>query len=480
MYLPGDTDTIAAISTPLGRGGIAVIRVSGAQSLKIVQQIAPFLPERIESHRVYFGVLRNSEYPQGLDEVLLTYFANGKSYTGEQTVELSCHGSDFVAKTILKLLMGAGARLAEKGEFTYRAFCNGKLDLVQAEAVLNLIESQSEQAAMVAFRQLKGGLSKSIEKIEDLVVWSAAHLEANIDFAQEDIEVASQADLLERLQQASEIIKSLLRTEAQGRWYKEGFRVVLLGLPNTGKSSLLNALLGEDKAIVNDQPGTTRDLVEGLTLVEGVEVSITDTAGLRETEDLVEKMGVERSFKQIPLVDFIFYVFDFDNQVRSLEELDKILVLKPKRTKIAVIFNKLDLYPGFMESDYLDNILALSKKNGFKHSNDFFIETDPDKFLFVSATTRWGLENFNYLIAKRIQEGLVDNSEVVISMRHFELLSLALKSIERAVDLLKSQASPEFVSFELKDAVLSIHTVLGKRFDDQVMDRVFKEFCLGK
>lgn len=449
MILAQDKDTIAAVSTAPGAGGIAIVRVSGKQAVSIVRRIAEFLPQDLESHRLYFGTIRNPLDHEPIDEVLVAYFAEGRSVTGEEVLEISCHGGDWLAQKVVALILGEGARAAKRGEFTYRAFMNGRMDLVQAESVLDLIQSRSESSAKAAVRQLKGLLSRRLEEILDLVTWSAAHLEANIDFAQEDIETASTPELVAKLSAATEGIRELLRTESQRRLWDEGFHVALVGLPNVGKSSLLNALVGEDRAIVTEIAGTTRDLVEGFLDISGVRVRITDSAGLRESDETVEKLGIERSRLLVDEADLVLFVTDGCSEAETQEELKRV---SPKaKSKLIAIRNKSDCPPN----------------------------VDSDR-IAVSARTGEGLEKLRSLIADRIKTESVEDSPVIIKARHGELLRNSLKSLESSIALLNKSASPEFAAFELQDAVLSLHEILGRRFDDQVMDRVFSEFCLGK
>lgn len=450
MILAQDKDTIAAVSTAPGAGGIAVVRVSGSNAVQIVRRLAEFLPAQLESHRLYFGTLKNPEDHESLDEVLVAYFAQGKSVTGEEVIEISCHGGDWLAQEVVRVLRTQGARPARRGEFTYRAFMNGRMDLVQAESVLDLIQSRSQGAARAAIRQLKGLLSKRLEEILDLVTWSAAHLEANIDFAQEDIQTATTTELVGKLDLAVRGIQELLRTESQRRLWDEGYHVALVGLPNVGKSSLLNALIGQDKAIVTDIAGTTRDLVEGFLDIEGVRVRVTDSAGLRESNEVVEKIGIERSRLLVEDADLVLFVSDGGNTADTRQELEQI---QPKaKDKIFSIRNKCDQPP----------------------------MVGADVMLAVSALTGEGIEKLRCLIAEKVKAQTIDDSPVIIKARHGELLRKALVSLQKSNELLAQDASPEFAAFELKEAVLALHEILGQRFDDQVMDRVFNEFCLGK
>ncbi|RYZ63252.1 MAG: tRNA uridine-5-carboxymethylaminomethyl(34) synthesis GTPase MnmE, partial [Proteobacteria bacterium] len=270
LSIDRDTHTICAVSTPHGVGGISVLRISGPDSLEITREIASFLPLNIESHRVYFGTLRSPEFQDEIDEVLVTYFKKGHSFTGEEVLEISCHGNPHICQKILNELIAIGARAADRGEFTYRAFMNGRVDLVQAEGILSLIESQSDKAMKLSLRQLKGQLSQRLESIENEITWLMAHLEAGIDFSTEGLDLVSDAVVTEKLTIIESGLQKLVNTYQSGRILRDGVRVALAGRPNVGKSSLLNLLLEEERAIVTEIAGTTRDVISGETQYAGV------------------------------------------------------------------------------------------------------------------------------------------------------------------------------------------------------------------
>ena len=288
-YLDKDKDTICASITAPGQAGISVVRVCGPTSEDITRKLCSFLPPRPESHRVYYGIAQAAPKGPALDEVLVTYFRSGRSFTGDETFEISCHGNQVIVSELLSALCAGGARMAERGEFTYRAFMNGRIDLVQAESVLDLIQSRSKRAVQAAVRQLQGGFSIRLREMLGELTWILANLEANIDFSSEDIEVAAQSVLADRTEALLVTVGALLAQQSQGRILKSGFQVALAGRPNAGKSSLLNALLEEERAIVTEVPGTTRDMVEGEISIDGYNVTLVDTAGWRETDDRVEK-----------------------------------------------------------------------------------------------------------------------------------------------------------------------------------------------
>lgn len=470
-----DQDTICAVSTPHGVGGISVVRISGPRAFAITSKISPFLPEHPESHRAYFGELKARETGEGIDEVLVTYFKQGRSFTGEEVLEISCHGSPVICQSILQELVSLGARPADRGEFTYRAFMNGKLDLVQAESVLSLIESQSQQAARLALRQLKGAVSSKLEDIENDMTWILAHAEAGIDFSTEGIKVVENDVVLSRLNKIQAGLEELVATFKLGRLIKDGFRVVLTGLPNVGKSSLLNLFLEDERAIVTDIPGTTRDVIHGDTSYKGVKFTFLDTAGLRESvSDLVEKIGIQKSREATGESDVVFFVFDIEKGL-SLEEVEILNGLEPERTYILA--NK---------TDRISNMPNLGALRGALESSKFFQKiSDLDSFLkrrvfFVSALDKKVRSQVLEELVAEFTDLQVENTVLISNSRHLENLSRALENTRRSKSVVEDGLGEEFLALELKEALICIHETLGKRFDDQIMDRVFKEFCIGK
>lgn len=464
LFRAGDEDTICALSTPPGTGGIAVIRVSGNRALLFVRQLCRFLPEKPESHRIFYGILKNRSGEEAIDEVLVSYFAQGRSFTGEETIEISCHGGEAVVAEILKELVAVGCRVAARGEFTYRAFMNGRLDLVQAESVLSLIESRSQQASRVALRQLQGHLSSEFSKIEDGLVWMLAHLEASIDFSTEDIEVVAQDDLLSRANELLALIDKLISSYEKGRLMKDGIEIALIGRPNVGKSSLLNLFLGEERAIVTAHAGTTRDTIEGRMMIDGLQITFVDTAGFRETDNEIEKLGIERSKSAKEKADYVFHVLDLG--ASSIEKDLKDLPL-PLRETDYLLVNKTDL-----DSDGTKRRLLKAR---FEDAG-----IGRDRIFWMSARTQEGMDSVLEFLRSLSRTFESESSNVVTQARHLELLRKIQSSLRAARDLIGSSSSPEFIAFELQEAVRAVHELLGKEFDEQVIDRIFKEFCLGK
>lgn len=456
-----DNDTICAISTPPGVGGISIVRVSGASSVEIVRKLANFLPSEPESHRVFYGILKESfESHLKIDEVLVTYFKAGRSFTGESVVEISCHGNPIICEQILKSLTQLGARIAEPGEFTYRAFMNGRIDLVQAESILSIIEGQSKKATEIALQQLTGGVSSDLIEAENSLVWLLANLEASIDFSTEDIEVINRTAILEKMRVVERVVSFLTESYRTGKKLVGGLEVVFVGSPNVGKSSLLNNLFKEERAIVSNIAGTTRDVIKDQIMIDGTLVCFSDTAGLRDTEDTIETIGVKKSIELICKADLIFFVLDSQN----IDFISFGSLLNENLSRIVFLVNKADL----LNSDQFGEI-----SNKFRKYSD-------NEVHFVSAGDKNCGDFLKDLVKRKLIPQSFGHSAMLSQARHFDNLSRALNCIQRAIDLLKCSASVEFITLELKDALMRIQETLGKRYDDEILDRIFKEFCIGK
>lgn len=476
--VPRDEDTICAVATPHGRGGISVIRISGPHAEKILRLCCEFLPESLESHHIYYGYIRSRDH-QRIDEVLVSYFQKGRSFTGEVVFEVSCHGSPLICDEILRTLVELGARPAERGEFTYRAFMNGRLDLAQAEGVLELIDSETVEQKKIALRQLGGQFSDKIRRIEDQLTRILAHVEADIDFSADNLETLSRTEAASILGLLLRDIQDMLRSYEWGRKVKDGLHVVLVGSPNVGKSTLFNSLVGDEKAIVTPLAGTTRDVLSEEVVESGFKFSFFDTAGIRiHTDDLIEKIGIDRSRKMSRDADCLFFVVDASRPL-SEDELSLFFELPPERT--VLILNKMDLLEkGGQEMSVFKKHLG-PLFSIFFNTGEVFNGHPPKKFITLSATDPHSRAKvFDFLLREISYRSRPLDDLVVINSRHFEALSSAASCILAATESLREGRSLEFLALELKDSLLKIQSILGIHYDDQILDRVFKEFCLGK
>jgi tRNA modification GTPase len=452
------TDTIVAISTPIGEGGISVLRVSGTHA---IEKVAKSFSGKtnlsaVATHTAHFGNLIDAS-SQIIDEVVCTVFKSPHSYTGEDTVEISCHGGVLITRRILETIIHAGARQADPGEFTRRAFLNGKMDLSQAEAVADLIHAQSDKARQSSLAQLEGVLSTKIKTLRGDLIQMVGLLELELDFVEEDLEFVDKKKVEDQITQASEEIKILLNTYQIGKVYREGIKVAIVGAPNVGKSSLLNALLNESRAIVTDIPGTTRDFIEEKFMFEGVLFQLTDTAGLRETDDLIEQEGVKRTKKRMEKADVVLWVKDATQQCKS-EYPDFV-----NDNKIISVFNKIDL---------LDD----SKKPDDSNERT-------ENVVYTSARTGYGLENlkqalFNITIGdlKKTE----NDSVTVTNARHFSSFGNAKEALERAAMAVHQKESNEFIALELRSALDSLGEIIGVVTTEEILDSIFSKFCIGK
>ncbi|MBI5637053.1 MAG: tRNA uridine-5-carboxymethylaminomethyl(34) synthesis GTPase MnmE [Nitrospinae bacterium] len=449
-------DTIAAIATPVGEGGLGVIRVSGLDAHRIA---APLFCRKggkpggpLESHRLYFGTLRGATGP--VDEVCVVYMQSPRSYTRQDMVEISCHGSPAVLRRALNMLLGAGARMAEPGEFTKRAFLSGRIDLSQAEGVIDLIKARSEGAARAAFGLMEGGLSQRIEAVRQKLVWTLSHLEASIDFPDEEFVTATDDELRRTLSEAARRLDVLIKSYDGGRFLKHGLSLAIIGKPNAGKSSLLNALLEEERAIVSGVPGTTRDLIRAEGELAGLKVELIDTAGLNPAPDAVEAEGIRRALKAAETADAVIGLFD---GARAWEESDtKVLeVLKKARLHLAVI-NKSDMPQQIAWPD-----AAVSP-------------------VHISVKEMRGLDQLLKKIAAFAHDAHDLNSEepVVTRLRHREIFCRIAEDLRRAAD--EVALGRELAAASVWDALEEIKRFTGESYTEEVLSAIFDEFCVGK
>jgi tRNA modification GTPase len=453
-------DTVAAIATPLGEGGLAVVRISGAQALAVADK--SFLPVGKNSlrpsiaptHTIHFGtIIRGGKT---IDEVLLAVLRAPRTFTREDTVEISCHGGILPAKLVLDTILENGARLAQPGEFTRRAFLNGRLDLAQAEAVADLIHSRTELALAAANEQLAGKLSQRINKLRDDLMKTLAHVEAHIDFPDEDISPDTKEKLLQRLESGIAFMDELSRTANEGQILRRGIRAAIVGRPNAGKSSLLNQLLGHDRAIVSPIPGTTRDTIEETANIRGLPVVFIDTAGLREARDDVEVEGIRRSRESLAKAEFILHVLDAGE---PLTGADEIYLAEFAAKKRILVRNKTDL----------PNKLNLP-------------EEISGPLVDVCCLSGQGIEALKDAIKELVWAGKIEAGmlQVMINSRHQEALGRARVATLRTLDALRADATLELVALDLRIAVNAVGEIVGKTATEDLLDSIFSQFCIGK
>ena len=446
-------EPIVAIATPYGESAIGIVRLSGKGVLDIVKRFFKTKGE-IKPRYAHFGRLYD-EKGEELDEGILIYYKAPYSYTGEDMVELNLHGNPRILQRAVELFLNAGARLAEPGEFTKRAFLNGKLDLTQAEAVAELISAKTELARKVALKQLHGELSKYIRPLRDTLLELLAYVEADIEFAEEDIPTLTKEQVLEMVDKVLKGIEELLKTAKTGRFIREGIKLAIVGRPNVGKSSLFNALLKEERAIVTDIEGTTRDYIEETLQIKGIPVRLIDTAGIRETKDIVEKIGVERSKKKIEEADLVLFVIDGSREI-SEEDLKIYETIKNKERIIVV--NKVDL-------PLKANLEIFKGENIIK----------------VSALTGEGLEELSEEILKKVGVQLEESVNIYVSLRHETLLKKAKEVLERFKEEYKNKdISPEIAMLDLREASDYLGEILGDITTEDVLGKIFSTFCIGK
>ncbi len=456
-------DTIAAIATPPGRGAIGVIKVSGDKALEILQKIfQPAKPRsHFESHRFYYGFVVDPETGEKIDEVLVVYMKKPYSYTREDVVEIHAHSGYINLRKILELVLREGARPAQPGEFTLRAFLNGRIDLAQAEAIEEIISARSERALKLAISGLSGRLSEKVNLLREKLLFALAQVESAIDFPEEDIEIMNPPEIIELIKR--EIIpeiEELIQSYEEGKIYREGINLVISGKPNVGKSSLMNALLKEERAIVTPIPGTTRDFLEEEAYLKGLPVKLIDTAGLRETEDPVEKIGVERAFQKLKEADLVLFLIDVteppNEEVLNLYE-------KVKEYPHLTVLNKIDITPNYLEE----------WKNFFKNK---------EEIIEISVKEEINLD----LLSQRIYEKIVSEKatsipEVVPNLRQKTALEKAKRHLEDALrELRKKEPLPELVSIEIRSAISALSEIIGEVTTEDLLSEIFSRFCIGK
>ncbi|WP_411905973.1 tRNA uridine-5-carboxymethylaminomethyl(34) synthesis GTPase MnmE [Staphylococcus aureus] len=458
-----DLDTITSISTPMGEGAIGIVRLSGPQAVEIADKLykGKHLLNDVPSHTINYGHIIDSESKEVIEEVMVSVLRAPKTFTREDIIEINCHGGILTINRVLELTMTYGARMAEPGEFTKRAFLNGRIDLSQAEAVMDFIRSKTDRASKVAMNQIEGRLSDLIKKQRQSILEILAQVEVNIDYPEyDDVEDATTEFLLEQSKEIKQEINRLLDTGAQGKIMREGLSTVIVGKPNVGKSSMLNNLIQDNKAIVTEVAGTTRDVLEEYVNVRGVPLRLVDTAGIRETEDIVEKIGVERSRKALSQADLILFVL---NNNEALTQEDYTLYEVVKNEDVIVIVNKMDLEQNIDINEVKDMI-----------GDTPLIQT--------SMLKQEGIDELEIQIRDLFFGGEVQNQDMtyVSNSRHISLLKQARQTIQDAIDAAESGVPMDMVQIDLTRTWEILGEIIGETASDELIDQLFSQFCLGK
>ncbi|UKT65218.1 tRNA uridine-5-carboxymethylaminomethyl(34) synthesis GTPase MnmE [Pedobacter mucosus] len=448
-------DTIIALSTPPGSGAIGVIRLSGPDAINLANQVfAGKDLEKQESHTLHFGLLKDGD--QLVDEVVAGIFVAPKSYTKENVVEISCHGSNYIIEQIINLLISKGARAAKPGEFTLRAFLNGAFDLSQAEAVADLIASNSKASHDVAMQQMRGGFANELKALREQLIHFASMIELELDFAEEDVEFANRDQLQALVKKISHVLSRLISSFEMGNVIKNGVPIVIAGKPNVGKSTLLNALLNEERAIVSDIAGTTRDTIEDELNIGGIIFRFIDTAGIRDTADIIEALGVERTLEKMKLAKLIIYMADLaqteaeiEEQVRGLEKLE---------IPFLILLNKADL-------------LSEQQRIAFAKLN----------VVFISARDKQGIEELKTTLLEQVNLHHINTSETMITnIRHVEALKQTENALQRVLVNVHNPVTSDFLAMDIKQALHYLGEITGTVTTDDLLENIFTKFCIGK
>ncbi|QHA94054.1 tRNA uridine-5-carboxymethylaminomethyl(34) synthesis GTPase MnmE [Bacillus sp. N1-1] len=455
-------ETIAAISTPMGEGAIAIVRLSGEEAIKIADRLYKGKQrlESVDTHTIHYGHLIDPDTKQVAEEVMVSVMRGPRTFTKEDIVEINCHGGLVSVNRVLELVLRSGARLAEPGEFTKRAFLNGRIDLSQAEAVIDLIRAKTDRAMNVALNQMEGRLSTLIASLRQQLLETVAHVEVNIDYPEYDAEEMTKDLLSTQLKEVEKEIEGILVTARQGKILREGLSTVIVGRPNVGKSSLLNSLVHENKAIVTDVPGTTRDVIEEYVNVRGVPLRLVDTAGIRETEDLVERIGVERSRERLKQADLILLVLNYNDE---LTHEDEKLFEAVKGMDVIVIINKTDLDKKLD----LDRVKELAEEH---------------PMITTSLKHEQGVDELEQSISELFFAGEVESQDLtyVSNSRHIALLEQSRRTLEDALEAVEAGMPVDMVQIDITRTWEILGEIIGDTVSDSLIDQLFSQFCLGK
>ncbi|HET6244473.1 MAG: tRNA uridine-5-carboxymethylaminomethyl(34) synthesis GTPase MnmE [Bacteroidetes bacterium] len=458
-------DSICAIATSPGMGAIAVIRISGPQAIFITEKIFDSKSRKklseVKSHTLHFGFIKEDN--KIIDEVLISVFKGPNSFTGENTIEISCHGSVYIQQQILQLLIKTGARAAKPGEFTLRAYLNKKIDLSQAEAVADLIASDSEASHQIAMHQMRGGFAKELNDLREKLINFASLIELELDFSEEDVEFANRKDLQDLLKHIQKVLSRLINSFSVGNVIKTGIPVAIAGEPNVGKSTLLNALLNEERAIVSEIAGTTRDTIEDEINIDGVVFRFIDTAGIRETQNTIEALGISRTYDAIEKARVLLYMFDaYNDSPQTIQKNTALLQEKIKKLPVHLILlaNKADKI----------NLDELKLK---------FSELE--NVIFISAKQKENLEELTQKLSSFINTGLLQSGQTIVSnVRHYEALKKASEAIDSVNTGLVSGISSDFLAIDIRKSLFHLGEITGSITTDDLLENIFRNFCIGK
>ncbi len=462
-------DTIVALATPSGAGAVAIIRMSGKDAITIASNVFQSVSGKDiaqqKTHTIHLGTI--VEDSKIYDQVLISIFKNPNSYTGEDVIEISCHGSTFIQQQIIQLLLRQGCRMAQAGEFTLRAFLNGKLDLSQAEAVADLISSDNEASHQIAMQQMRGGFSSEIAKLREELLNFASLIELELDFAEEDVEFADRTQFHDLLNRIEFVLKRLIDSFAVGNVIKNGIPVAIVGEPNVGKSTLLNALLNEERAIVSEIAGTTRDTIEDELVIGGIGFRFIDTAGIRETKDVVESIGIKKTFEKIEQAQVVILLLDAkDLQVSGLKfqvEIEKIKNKFPQKP-LLVLINKVDLLSKEDVETIRQQLITLNLK----------LET-------ISAKNKTGIEDLKNHLLSFVNTGALRNNETIVTnTRHYDALLKALEEIQKVKFGLNSNLPSDLMAIDIRQALYYFGEITGEVTNDELLGNIFANFCIGK
>ena len=464
------TDNIIALATPSGVGAIAVIRISGKDAITLCQSFFKSVSGKQivnqKSHTIHLGHIVDKD--RVIDEVLVSIFKDPHSYTGENVVEMSCHGSIYIQQEIIQLFLRNGCRIANPGEFTLRAFLNGKLDLSQAEAVADLISSDSEASHQVAMQQMRGGFSNEIKILRDELLNFASLIELELDFAEEDVEFANRNQFRDLVSRIINVLKSLIDSFAIGNVIKNGIPVAIVGEPNVGKSTLLNVLLNEEKAIVSEIAGTTRDAIEDELIIGGISFRFIDTAGIRDTDDVVETIGIKKTFEKIELSQVVVFLFDASKIYSSIEEINNIQNKFPEKPLI-IVANKVDKLNG-KDKDILNHKLSAISSN-----------SDKSHIQLLSAKNNIGVDELKEKLLQFVNTGALKNNDIIVTnSRHYDALLKALEEIQKVKQGMEVNLSGDLLAIDIRQALYHFGEITGEITSDDLLGNIFANFCIGK